>query len=123
MDPQANGIHLVDDPVHVEVETVEFRDLVLLHRLAQTRITFADPSVELGNSHRQTVFCLFVSLFFRFLLLFLVGRNRQIRRCVHACLRLFHKYADVDMQNESTEGRGERKGGKVLKVPFEQYKT
>ena len=45
----------VDDAVHVQVQVVEFGDLVLLDDLAEAGIALAEPSVELGHPHPDCV--------------------------------------------------------------------
>ena len=45
----------VDDAVHVQVQVVEFGDLVLLDDLAEARVTLAEPPVELGHPHTDCI--------------------------------------------------------------------
>ena len=41
----------VDDAVHVKVQVVELRDLVLLHHLTEAGVALAEPPIKLGDSH------------------------------------------------------------------------
>ena len=41
----------VDDAVHVKVQVVELRDLVLLDHFTEAGVALAEPAVELGDSH------------------------------------------------------------------------
>ena len=41
----------VDDAVHVKVQVVELRDLILLDHFTEAGVALAEPAVELGDSH------------------------------------------------------------------------
>lgn len=42
---------IVDNTVHVQVKTIEFRDAILCNQLRDCRIPLAHPSEELGDTH------------------------------------------------------------------------
>ena len=43
----------VDDAVHVKVQVVELRDLVLLDHFTEAGVALTEPAVELGDTHLE----------------------------------------------------------------------